>query len=225
MIGVLMAVIDARSGRGARRGRFALGLGLALATMSLAAPGAGAQACDPVYGCDPSTTIPESTPPTCSLDATSAGAGEVVVASVDHAPAHAAIQITVAGVAAAGGVADGAGHAEIAFSLPASIDPGAHEVFAIGAGLSASCGPLSADLVLGQVVTPGPEVSAGGGSRGGGALARTGIEVALLLPIAAALLLVGGWFVARERRRRRRLSRRRNAIVNLAEEPLDLHRS
>jgi 5'-nucleotidase len=220
-----------RSGHRARR--LVLAVVLVAAAVPISAATATAQPCDPFYGCTPAPSVPPSTPPTCSTSATVATGGQVLSASVANAPAGAAIQITIDGVTAGSGAADATGSATIAFTVPAGIAPGTHAVFAVGAGFSASCGDLSVEGVQSNVVeNPAP---GGGGAAGvagddvargrsGGSLARTGIELALLLAIALALLVVGRRLIAAERRRRRRRARQHNVIADLAEHaPSSLH--
>lgn len=214
-----------RPGRSGHRARCALAAVLVVAAAPFtAAATADAQQCDPFYGCSPAPSVPPSTTPSCSTSASVATAGQVLSASVASAPAGASIQITVDGVAAGSGTADSAGSATIAFTVPAGIAPGSHTVFAVGAGFSASCGELGVEGVQSNVVE---NPAQGGGAagdvagndvaRGGGSLARTGIELALLLAIALALLLVGRRMVAAERRRRRRRARQHNVIADLAD--------
>ena len=190
------------------------------------ASAASAQQCDPAYGCNPSTTAPTGPPPSCSVDVGVVVGGQVANATVVNAAGGAAIQITLDGAPAGSGVADGAGSATVAFTVPEGIAPGSHAVFAIGAGFSASCGEVTVEGV-GSNVVENPQPGAGGAGdvgageidRGvsGGSLARTGIEVALLLVIALVLLLVGRWLVGIERRRRRRRARQRNVIADMAD--------
>jgi hypothetical protein len=199
---------------------------LVIAAAPFSAATATAQQCDPFYGCSPAPSVPPSTPPTCSTSATVATGGQVLSASVANAPAGAAIQITIDGVTAGSGAADATGSATITFTVPVGIAPGSHAVFAVGAGFSASCGELSVEGVQSNVVeNPAPGGGAAGDvagndvarGRGGSSLARTGIELALLLAIALALLVVGRRLVAVERRRRRRRARQHNVIADLAD--------
>jgi hypothetical protein len=205
-----------------RRVRNLLAVAVLTGAVPLLASPAAAQ-CDPAYGCGPSSTVPTTPPPSCSLAVELVTGGQVTNATVDNAPAGAPIQITMDGVPAGGGAADASGHATVAFTVPEGIEPGTHPVFAIGAAFSASCGSVLVAGVLGNVINnprPGADGATVGSedvSRGGGALARTGIEVALLLAIAGALLLVGRRLVAFERRRRRRKARHDNTIVDLAD--------
>jgi 5'-nucleotidase len=222
-----------RPGRSGHRARCALAAVLVVAAAPFTAATAASQQCDPFYGCSPAPSVPPSTTPSCSTSASVATAGQVLSASVANAPAGASIQITVDGVAAGSGTADSAGSATIAFTVPAGIAPGSHAVFAVGVGFSASCGDLSVEGVQSNVVeNPGPGGGATGDvagndvarGRGGGSLARTGIELALLLAIALALLVVGRRLVVAERRRRRRRARQHNVIADLAEHaPPSLH--
>lgn len=199
--------------------------GLLVAAAPLLASAASAQQCDPAYGCNPSTTAPTNPAPICSVNVAVVVGGQSATATVVNAAAGAAIQITLDGDPVGSGVADAAGSATIPFIVPTGISPGSHAVFAVGAGFSASCGEVTVEGVGGAAVenpkpgTGGPGAVAGDEADrgvGGGSLARTGIEVALLLAIALVLLLVGRWLIGIERRRRRRRARHRNAVPDLA---------
>jgi hypothetical protein len=200
---------------------------VATAGAAMAASPAGAQACDPIYGCTPST--PSTTPPntSCRLDVTIVASGDVVDAFVVDAPANATIDITFDGEVAGSGTADAGGDAVIAFTVPPGIETGEHAVFAVGAGFSANCGTVFGSAVLseGQTQTGAGADSAGADSagvaganagRGGGSLARTGVEIGLLLAVAVVLVLVGNRLVQRARRRRRRAARRPGDVRALA---------
>jgi len=207
-----------------RRGRHVLATALVIAAAPHMASTASAQQCDPAYGCTPSPPAPTSPAPICVVNAAFVTGGQVATVSVTGAPTAAAIQITLDGVPAGSGVAAAAGSATIAFTVPDGIAPGSHAVFAVGATFSASCGAVGVEGVAGNVVESSPPggtgaVGAGEIDRGvsGGALARTGIELALLLVIALVLLVAGRHLVASERRRRRRGARQQNVIADLAD--------
>lgn len=189
---------------------------VALGALALVhAPPATAAQCDPVYGCTPTTPAPP--PPTvCRLDTDAVVAGQIVNAFVSEAPANAVIEITFDGTVVGTGQASPAGEATIAFTVPAGIQPGEHAVFAVGAGFSADCGTVDSVEVLSGGGS-NPDVEGGGAARssGGRSLARTGIEIGLLLAIALVLLLAGDRLVRMARRRRRRAARRLNKVTEL----------
>jgi hypothetical protein len=182
------------------------------------ASAASAQECDPVYGCPP-VTEPGTTPPECSINATTVSGGETVTTSVTDLTPGAAFQVTVDGSVVANGVGDASGNANVSFTVAQGISEGSHPVFVVGAGFSASCGSLTGvDVGAGVIdntttTTAGGGVGAGGGARvGAGSLARTGVEVAFLLALAACLIIVGQRVLAVRRRR----LRRRNDVADLA---------
>lgn len=77
---------------------------------------------------------------------------------------------------------------DVEFIVPKNAAVGTHIVTAVGDTFTCFCNPRGEFTVL---------------AAGTGSLARTGVEVALVLVVAAALLLVGRAFVAGSRRRRR----------------------
>ena len=74
------------------------------------------------------------------------------------------------------------------FLVPKSAAVGTHIVTAVGDTFTCLCNPRGEFTVL---------------AASKGSLARTGVEIALVLVVAAALLLVGRTFVSSSRRRRR----------------------
>jgi hypothetical protein len=91
-------------------------------------------------------------------------------------------------------------------------------VFAVGSTFSASCGTVTDAAVQSVQETQQPTTSGTRvGNAGGGSLARTGMEIGLLLAIAVVLILVGQRFLAAARRRRRRRARARNTPTSLAD--------
>jgi hypothetical protein len=88
----------------------------------------------------------------------------------------------------------------LTYRIPDTLSPGRHELLFVSGGTM--CDPTGgAGLgVLGEQISQGS-----GGGVGG--LARTGIEVALVLAVALALLAVGLSLRQAARRRRQRLQR------------------
>lgn len=184
-----------------------------VAVLSLvAAPLAGAQ--DP-YGSTTTTTSGVSeVAASCSLSNGKAKAGESVTGSVkgvffgEHvrilfdgvqvaeatAPAAPVVAQSASGAVVFGGQAiaaadePGTTTLSIKFVIPKAA-PGTHIVSAVGDTFTCLCNPNGAFTVLAA-------------STGGGSLARTGVEAALVLVMAMVLLLVGRAFVAEARRRR-----------------------
>lgn len=174
--------------------------------------------CDPVYGCETTTT--ESTAAAqCDLNTTQVTAGDTVIATVTNVPVGDRIDITFNGVviASATATADGqgtaagaaplapAGHlavaqtvsggAQITFRVPPETATGSYEVRAIGPAFNADCTAGTDGLsVQGAAVTRNPV--------GGGSLSKTGITVALYLVLALALIIAGWQFVRAARARR-----------------------
>jgi hypothetical protein len=201
----------------------------AAAVAGTSTPSAPAQVCDDVYGCP---TIPTEAGgvPTCSQAGGIVVGGEVRPATVDGVPAGSQVQITLDGNVAGTGNADADGHATVQFTIPSDIGSGEHPVFAVGAGFSVDCGTVTGPAVLGETATTsavsgngtangGSGSGSGSTSVGAGSLARTGVEIALLVAIGVALILVGQRFVAFDRRRRRRRGRRANAVADLGKQP------
>lgn len=201
---------------------------VAAAAVVLGAAPATAQTCDPAYGCPP--TIPSTTAPptTCSVEAEIVTSGDLVDVAVFDAPANALVDLTFDGQVVATGRANASGDATITFTVPDGTGEGSHTVFAVGAGFSANCGTVQGAAVLGGGEDAGGGGSGGGGSGGagagagrgsdgvlGGSLARTGIEIGLLLAVALVLVLAGHRFLRSARRRRRRAARRLNDVPAL----------
>ena len=184
-----------------------------------------AQTCtDSTYGCTPSTP-PPSINPTCSMSETGAAAGDVVSATLSNVPVGTHTQLLFDGQDVAEGDATGSGangSVTLSFTIPASTPPGTHTVVFVGAGFQcdATNGKGLTVGVLSEQFTRAP--TSGDTPRsapsGLGGLARTGIEVALLLAVAIALVLLGSVLVDAARRRHRRAVRRRNRV----EDPLDV---
>jgi hypothetical protein len=183
------------------------------------ASAASAQVCDPVYGCPP-VTEPGTTPPSCTINASTVAGGETVTVSVTDLTPAAAFQVTLDGVVRANGVADASGNANVSFTAPSGLSESSHPVFVVGAGFSADCGALVGAAVQAGVIDDGSTTTTaavGGAGVGagravqGGSLARTGLEVGLLLAIAACLIVVGQRLLAVRRRR----LRRRNDVASL----------
>jgi hypothetical protein len=173
----------------------------------LAAPLAGAQT-DP-YG-STTTTAPGEVEAACTLSVAKAKPGEKVTAKVTGvffgekvrilfddlqvaevtAPAVAA-QSAAAPVALGGQLLAQAADSTtvtVDFLVPKSAAVGTHIVTAVGDTFTCLCNPRGEFTVL---------------AASKGSLARTGVEIALVLVVAAALLLVGRTFVSSSRRRRR----------------------
>jgi hypothetical protein len=224
-----MRMDTAKADRRIGAARVVAALALVLTVVPALASAASAQVCDPVYGCPP-VTEPGTTPPTCSINASTVAGGETVTTSVRDLTPGAAFQVTLDGSVVANGVGDASGNANVSFVVPQGIGQGSHPVFVVGAGFSAGCGELTgADVGAGVIEDGSTTTTVAGGVRAGnqgqgqgqgqgegqvraGSLARTGLEVGFLLVLAIVLLLVGQRLLAARRRR----LRRRNAVAPLS---------
>jgi|GEM_PF-7017044 len=173
------------------------------------AAAAPSQSCDPFYGCPPGP--PPSTTATCSLSSGSTvSPNESVTGHIEGVADGAEVTVRFDGAVVGQGTAHTApgattASADIAFTVPGDVGPGDHNVVFSGAGFS--CTVTVSAVAVGGVEVSGSEQTTGGGTSGS-SLARTGIEVALLLAVALALVVAGMQFVRAARRRRRRLSNR-----------------
>ncbi len=174
----------------------------------LAAPVAGAQT-DP-YG-STTTTAPGEVEAACTLSVGKAKPGEKVTAKVTGVFFGEKVRIlfddlqvaevtapAVAAQSASAPVAFGgqllaaqdsdSTTVTVEFLVPKSAAVGTHIITAVGDTFTCFCNPRGEFTVL---------------AASKGSLARTGVEIALVLVVAAALLLVGRTFVGSSRRRRR----------------------
>ncbi len=177
----------------------------------LAAPVAGAQT-DP-YG-STTTTAPGEVEASCALNVTKAKPGErvkgkvagvffgekvriffddvqVAEATAPAAPVtaqSASAPVALGGVALAAQQTADSTTVDVEFLVPKNAAVGTHIVTAVGDTFTCFCNPDGKFTVL---------------AASNGSLARTGVEIALVLVVAAALLLVGRTFVGASRRRRR----------------------
>ena len=193
-----------------RTARFAaLLLGLSLAGV-LAAPMAGAQ--DP-YGSTTTTAPVGEVEASCSLSLSKGTPGTEVTAKVagvffgetvrirfdgtqvaqvtapDVAGASAGAPVLLGGQALPAQDAEGSTTVTVKFTVPKAAAVGNHVVTAVGDTFTCFCNPNGIFTVTAA-------------SKGG--LARTGVQIALLLVVAAVLMLVGRSLVSASRRRRRR---------------------
>jgi hypothetical protein len=129
--------------------------------------------------------------------------GDPLVATMHDYTPGTAINVTFDGLPFGSGTADASGTSEVHGAVP-DLPPGDYFICAEAAGCDAACVDPGL-VVLGR--RPGARVlgvqfqrDAGGSS--GSALARTGIDIALLLLLALGLILTGLWL----RRRRRAVS-------------------
>jgi hypothetical protein len=153
------------------------------ATSATSARATQATTCDSAYGC-PTTTPPPGAQATCSLDTNSARAGATVKATVAGAPANSEVSVSFDGNVVKTGTADASGNAAISFTVPSGASVGQHTVTVFGASFSCDATGGAGFSVL------------------GGALSRTGTDVAKYLGIALILLVVGLQLVFMARRRR-----------------------
>lgn len=172
--------------------------------------------CDPAYGCPPGTPPPPPSP-ACALSVDSAAPGTAVTASVTNAGGGASVRVTFDGVEVGSAVTANDGSASIRWQVPQAPN-GPHQVFAVGGDFNVQCGPFT---VFGGVQVAGESFTRGTGTGGtgvlGGSLARTGLQIALLVAVAVVLILLG-WQLARlARHQRRRAVRRRNKVRDLSE--------
>lgn len=181
------------------------------AAPATAAPIAVAQACDPAYGCPPSS-VPPVINPVCTISPASAAAGDVVTATLSNVPVGREVKLLFDGQVVAQGVTSGSGatgSVGLSFTVQAGTTAGLHTVVFVGAGFQ--CDPTNGAgyrivSVLGESQTRQPTSGSSVGT-----LARTGIAIALLLAIALVLVIAGSALVRATRRRRRRAERRRAA--------------
>lgn len=152
-------------------------------------------------GCQPPTTA-EPTDTSCSLGAESGVPGSTQQATVTDATSS-PVRILFdgnevgRGSSATGFRPLGAATIEIAWTVPADVSPGSHEVVATGPDFSVRClfeGEDFAVLAVGS--------GTGTDGDGDGALAFTGRDLLLMVAIALALILLGYVAVRTTRRRR-----------------------
>lgn len=194
------------------RRRLATGLAVLVAVTAVVAGTASAvpvqtssSSCDPAYGCTPAP--PVGSTPTCSISSETATPGQSLTAHIDGVTPGTQVELTFDGavVGSATAVAQqgsATGSADITFTVPEGTDEShTHTILFTGAGVS--CDPTGGKgvAVLGETVTRSP-----GQSSGGGSLARTGLELGVLLAIAAALILAGREALRQGRRRRSRVT-------------------
>jgi hypothetical protein len=158
----------------------------------LAAPVAGAQS-DP-YG-STTTTAPGEVEAACTLSVGKAKPAEKVTAKVTGVFFGEKVRILFDDLQVAEVIAPPAGTqtadsttVTVDFLVPKSAAVGTHIITAVGDTFTGLCNPRGEFTVL---------------AASKGSLARTGVEIALVLAVAAALLLVGRTFVSSSRRRRR----------------------
>lgn len=186
---------------------------LAVPGVATAQPGRAAQ-CDPAYGCGPPPPPSAQGQATCSLSTDRAAPGESVTATVSNIPSGAEVSVAFDGAVVGSGTAKAdspgsqQGTAKVDWTVPADATSGNHTVNAFGAGFN-----CDATLGVGFTVVLGATESRGAG--GGGALARTGINLATYLFAALLLIVVGSRVVHEGRRRQRRVLRRRNQVHRL----------
>jgi hypothetical protein len=176
-------------------------LGLVVALLAILAIPDAAHAGDGPYG-STTTTADHGPPPSCRLRESTVAAGDTATARVKAAPRDSQVEIRFDGEVVAKATATGPGssprvNVDIDFVVPADAEPGRHDVTAVGADFSASCGALDTRTgeVLSETVT---------NDRGGsGSLPKTGITVALLLVVAVALVIVGRAVLEASRQRAR----------------------
>jgi hypothetical protein len=200
----------------------------------------GRQACDPVYGCPP-TSPPPSASVHCSVSTAAAHPGDVVLVTVTNVAVGTELSVAIDGVVVAKSVAtaDGqgtqtaaalapAGHlsarqaqtggAVIKFTVPAWLSPGSHSLVVFGAGVSCTPSPSGFQVLGEQMVNELPRSDVAGvlgrsDSRSGGVLALTGMWIALLLAIALVLMIIGAYLIREARRRRKARAREANRLT------------
>lgn len=150
--------------------------------------------CDPIYGCP--TTTPTTLNPQCEMSVNEARPGDTVTAEVTGVAPGTELQVSFNGEIVASGVADAEGKASIQFTVP-NLEEGQYRVFVTGAGVSAECSLDPGFAVLGNEQ----------GNGGGGGLAFTGANVAILVAVGLAMLIAGRAVLESSRRRRRRAAR------------------
>jgi hypothetical protein len=187
---------------------------VAAVSVCFAGPASGQTPDDP-YG-ETTTSGPGAPTPaaSCELSITSGEPGASVTATVSNVPFGTTVRILFGGIEVGRGTTPVQGQSvgapvllggrvlprqaarttlSIDFVVP-DVEPGSYLVTAVGVDFTCRCSPETGGMfdVLAAAV----------GRRGGGALARTGIYVLLLLAIAFALLVVGRVLVQESRRRR-----------------------
>lgn len=203
--------------RAATRSIAALLVGMLTLALLTTAPAAASTrtargtSCDPAYGCSPPPPTGGLTP-TCTVSATAAHRGDLVSATLTNVPVGIHVRLLFDGQQVAEGdtVATGTtGSITLTFAVPANASAGSHTLVFAGAGVQ--CDPLGTAGFGVQV--EGEQILArgdtGGSGNSGGSLARTGVQIALLLAVAIVLFLLGSAAVRAARRRRRRLERAR----------------
>ena len=148
----------------------------------------------------------------CSLSNTDVTAGETVVGHIEGVPDGAQVTVTFEGTPVGQGTASAqagqsSASADIPFSVPSDAKPGQNTVTFSGAGFTCSVS-VQVTAVLGENVT-----------SGGGPLARTGVQIAVLVAVALVLLVVGAQLRAASRNRKRREEAARLAAIRRRETP------
>ena len=171
----------------------------------LLAPGTPAGAQDP-YGGSTTSTAGPGPETTCRLREDTSSPGATATARVQAAPRDTEVQIRFDGVVVAEEMATGPGQSpqvniDIDFVVPEDAEPGDHDVSAVGAGFSVSCGTLTV-----QSETTPAGFSRDGGS---GSAAKSGIYVAIALAVLAALVMVRRSVLDASRQRARAAQSRR----------------
>jgi hypothetical protein len=137
---------------------------------------------------------------TCDLTITEGQAGAGVTATVAGVSSGTTVRVLFGGIEVGRAATPVQGQSGTALAIPfviPEVSPGEYLVTAVGPDFTTTCATdVGVVSVLGATVTRGAQ-------RGGGALPRTGIYVALFLVIALVLLLVGRALLESSRRRRR----------------------
>jgi hypothetical protein len=173
----------------------------------LLATGTPAGAQDP-YGSSTTTAGP-GPETTCRLREDVSAPGATATARVNAVPRDTDVEIRLDGEVVAEETATGPGQSaqvniDIDFVVPDDTEPGAYEVFAVGAGFSVSCGTLS---VEGEAAPAG---FSGDGRSGSGV--QTGIYLAIALAVLAALVMVRRSVLDTSRQRARAAQSRRPRV-------------
>ncbi|MEO7555895.1 MAG: hypothetical protein ABIV94_04740 [Acidimicrobiales bacterium] len=198
-----------------------------------AATTAGAQTCDPAYGCTP-TTPPPGSPASCNVVPASAGPDVVVTVRLTNVGLDVPVNLTFDGKVINGGLTTADGKGTTSSALPVvTAAAGKHPLLLVGAGIlcDPTAGaqfevlPPTGRLGISQTATGGIELSfklaaataaTPPGSGGSGSLARTGMQIALFLAAALVALVIGWSLVQAARRRRRRVEQARNEVRDLS---------
>lgn len=211
---------------------------LAFALLAVAwvdATAASGQECDPVYGCEPTTTtLLPSLLPECIISVDVAVPGQTVELTITNVPDGMTIELLFGGnvvdsgvaggspvlgastavgprpkaaraVAAPAGASDGFSDVALSFVVP-ELSPGSYTLEAVGPAFHCECLPGAGFAVLAAQLTPTTLNNGGGGTGGTGGGSLVRTGTYIGLLLAIAVALLVAGRVLQERAKRTRLA-------------------